>query len=114
MLGLTMKKGDYLLIGNDIKITFQSACGGVASIGVSAPKSVKITRSTLYEKIIDEKVARGDKKAVEISQTLTAERYEREQDILRKERLSQQIRERKAQKKAKQAEAEAAQLEAAQ
>jgi len=50
---------------------------------------------------VDEKAARGDKKAIEISQTITADRYEREREIERKERLSQRIRERKAEQKAK-------------
>jgi len=98
-----MRKGEYLLIGDDIKITFQGNNGGSAvSIGVSAPKSVKVTRSALYEKIIDEKAAAGDKNALEINQTLAADRYDRERDIIRKERLSRQILERKKRRKEKQ------------
>ena len=103
MLSLTMKSGEYLLIGKDIKITFQS--GSAVSIGVSAPKSVKVTRSALYEKIVEEKAAAGDLKAIETSQGFAADRYEREREIERKGRISQEIRERKAKQKAKQAEA---------
>ena len=102
MLSLTMRSGEYLLIGNDIKITFQGANGGNSvSIGVEAPKSIKVTRSALYEKIIDEKVSMGDKKAIEISQALSANKFEREQDILRKKQLTLQIKEHKARQRAR-------------
>jgi len=96
-----MKTGEYLLIGNDIKITFQNGGSNSVSIGVSAPKSMKVTRSKLYEKIVEEKAAKGDKKALEISQAINAEKFDQEQEIQRKERISQHIKECKTRQKEK-------------
>lgn len=46
MLKLTVKPGDFIMIGQDVKISF---CGGgkaTIPIGIDAPKSVPVIRNT--------------------------------------------------------------------
>lgn len=50
MLKLTMKPGEYLLLGEEIKIIFAGGSANNVHILVDAPKSVNIARSTALEK----------------------------------------------------------------
>ena len=49
MLVLTRKPKQSLMLGDDIKVTILSVEGDRISIGVEAPKSVKIFRTELLE-----------------------------------------------------------------
>lgn len=50
MLNLTLNVGDYIVIGDDIRIHYSRNNGNATyRIGVEAPKSIKITRSKIYE-----------------------------------------------------------------
>jgi len=105
MLSLTMKNGEYLLIGDDIKITFQGGSGKDSLyIGVNAPKSVKVIRSGLFEKIVAEKAAAGDAEAIKANEAIAADKAERERERRRKESISGHVREHLAKKKARQTE----------
>ena len=107
MLSLTMKDGDYFLIGDDIKITFsKSSYRGALSVGIDAPKSMKIVRSGLLEKIAAEKAACGDLEAAKVSERFIKEREQREQEKLRKAATTQYIKDKKARQKEKKAEME--------
>lgn len=50
MLKLTVKAGEYLLIGDDIKLVFAGGSSNNLHILVDAPKSKNIVRSTALEK----------------------------------------------------------------
>lgn len=50
MLKLTVKAGEYLLIGDDIKLVFAGGSSNNLHILVEAPKSKNIVRSTALEK----------------------------------------------------------------
>lgn len=50
MLKLTVKAGEYLLIGDDIKLVFAGGSSNNLHILVDAPKSRNIVRSTALEK----------------------------------------------------------------
>lgn len=50
MLKLTVKAGEYLLIGEDIKLVFAGGSSNNLHILVDAPKSKNIVRSTALEK----------------------------------------------------------------
>ena len=109
MLNLTVREGEYLLIGSDIKITLnKGSYKDSLSMGIDAPKSIKILRGKLYEKMIMDKADGGDKEALEISQGITADRYQRERIQNEKIELSRKIREKKAMQKQKLENAEAA------
>ncbi len=50
MLKLTIKPGEYLLIGNEVKLVFAGGSANNLHILVDAPKSMNIARSSALEK----------------------------------------------------------------
>lgn len=50
MLKLTVKAGEYLLVGDKIKVVFTGGSANNLHILVDAPKSMNIVRSTALEK----------------------------------------------------------------
>ena len=50
MLKLTVKAGEYLLVGDDIKVVFTGGSSNNMHILVDAPKSMNIVRSAALEK----------------------------------------------------------------
>ena len=57
MLALTRKKGEALVINNNIEITVLEIRGDQIKIGISAPKDVPIYRKEVYLQIQQEKEA---------------------------------------------------------
>lgn len=57
MLALTRRKGESLVINNDIEITILEIRGDQVKIGISAPKEVPIYRKEVYLQIEDENKA---------------------------------------------------------
>lgn len=51
MLIITRKKGESLMIGDDIEITVSKIEDGSVKIGIQAPKSINILRKELLEEI---------------------------------------------------------------
>jgi len=51
MLVLTRKSGEGILIGDDIKITVVGMRGNSIRIGIDAPRSQKVHRLEVYERI---------------------------------------------------------------
>ncbi|MCQ2022260.1 carbon storage regulator CsrA [Clostridium butyricum] len=54
MLVITRKKGQSLMIGDDIEITISKIEDGSVKIGIQAPKNITILRKELYEQVKDE------------------------------------------------------------
>lgn len=54
MLIITRKKGESLMIGDDIEITISKIDDGSVKIGIKAPKNVNILRKELYEQVEQE------------------------------------------------------------
>ncbi|WP_297417084.1 carbon storage regulator CsrA [Clostridium sp.] len=54
MLIITRKKGESLIIGEDIEITVNKIEDGSVKIGIKAPKEITILRKELYEQIKEE------------------------------------------------------------
>ncbi len=50
MLKLTVKAGEYLLVGDDIKVVFTGGSSNNLHVLVDAPRSMNIVRSTALEK----------------------------------------------------------------
>ncbi|MEK3883895.1 carbon storage regulator CsrA [Paenibacillus sp. PL2-23] len=48
MLVLSRKKGQSIIIGNDIEITILEAIGDTVKIGIEAPSEVGVLRKELY------------------------------------------------------------------
>ena len=57
MLALTRKKGESLIINNNIEITILEIRGDQIKIGVSAPKEVPVYRKEVYVQIQEENKA---------------------------------------------------------
>ena len=57
MLALTRKKGEALVINNNIEITVLEIRGDQIKIGISAPKDVPIYRNEVYLQIQQENEA---------------------------------------------------------
>ena len=51
MLALSRKKGEALIINNDIEITILEIKGEQVKIGISAPKEVPVYRKEVYIQI---------------------------------------------------------------
>ena len=51
MLIITRKKGESLMIGEDIEIIVNKIEDGSVKIGIKAPKDVTILRKELYEQV---------------------------------------------------------------
>lgn len=54
MLVITRKKGESLLIGDDVEITVVKVDEGCVKLSISAPKNVTILRKELYKEIKEE------------------------------------------------------------
>lgn len=51
MLKLTVRAGEYLLIGDEVKVIYAGGSGNNAHILIDAPKTMKIARSEVLEKL---------------------------------------------------------------
>ena len=54
MLILTRRVGEALMVGDDTKIVVLGVKGSQISLGINAPKDVKVHREEIYEKINEE------------------------------------------------------------
>lgn len=54
MLIITRKKGESLMIGDDIEIVISKIDDGSVKLGIKAPKSVQILRKEIYEEVENE------------------------------------------------------------
>ncbi|KEH89016.1 carbon storage regulator [Clostridium novyi A str. BKT29909] len=61
MLVVKRKKGESILIGDDIEITIVNLDNGSVKVAIDAPKEVTILRKELYKEVEEE-----NKKATEI------------------------------------------------
>lgn len=65
MLIITRKKGESLIIGDDIEITVVKLDDGSVKFGIEAPRDITIFRKEIYEKIKNE-----NKEAMKINMDL--------------------------------------------
>jgi len=56
MLVITRKKGESLLIGNDIEITISKIDDGSVKIAIDAPREITILRKELYTEVKSENI----------------------------------------------------------
>ncbi|GAA0077563.1 carbon storage regulator CsrA [Clostridium sp. CTA-5] len=54
MLIISRKKGESLMIGEDIEITVSKLDDGSVKLGINAPKELTILRKELYEAVQEE------------------------------------------------------------
>ncbi|MCM1184619.1 MAG: carbon storage regulator CsrA [Roseburia sp.] len=51
MLALSRKKGEALIVNNDVEITVLEVKGEQVKLGINAPKDVSIYRKEVYDQI---------------------------------------------------------------
>jgi carbon storage regulator len=79
MLLLNRKKGERLIIGDNIEITVIDVQGESVKLGISAPRSVSVYRKEIYDDIV-----RSNRQAVE-NMAEIGEKIKVLQDIIRKD-----------------------------
>jgi len=57
MLVLTRRSGESIVIGNGIKLTVVNVNAGRVKIGIDAPRSVRIDREEVHDRIVNERAA---------------------------------------------------------
>ncbi|MCL2350355.1 MAG: carbon storage regulator CsrA [Defluviitaleaceae bacterium] len=57
MLALTRKKGETIIIGDDIIVTVLSVAGDSVKIGVNAPRHIPVNRQEIYQQILEQNKA---------------------------------------------------------
>jgi len=78
MLHLTLIKGDYIMIGDNIRVHYDHNDGqATLALGIEAPRDIKILRGAVYEDGIAEMAAAGDKEAMRHLEQLISEKLER-------------------------------------
>ncbi|MEE1250749.1 MAG: carbon storage regulator CsrA [Lachnospiraceae bacterium] len=70
MLALTRKKGESLVINNNVEITVLEVRGEQVKIGISAPKEVPIYRKEVYAQIQNENAAASNVEGLEALKNL--------------------------------------------
>jgi len=54
MLALTRKKGESIIIGENIEVTVLSVQGEVVKLGIAAPRAIPVNRKEIYEQIMEQ------------------------------------------------------------
>ncbi len=72
MLVLTRKKGEGVIIGDDIEIEVVEIKGGTVRLGLTAPKDKKIYRQEVYLKIQEENKKASEWKASSLDSLLAS------------------------------------------
>lgn len=70
MLALTRKKGEALVINNNVEVTILEIRGDQVKIGISAPKDVSIYRKEVYLQIQKENEASINANSFEVLKNL--------------------------------------------
>ena len=83
MLILTVQEGDYIMIDDDIRIEFSPGIGGNSvRLGIDAPRTRKVARGKVYEKMMLENpdITQEQRTAIE-EQQVKARLAERNRNI---------------------------------
>jgi carbon storage regulator len=70
MLALTRKKGESLVINNNIEITIMEVRGDQVKVGIAAPKEIPIYRKEVYLQIQQENEASMNADSLEALKSL--------------------------------------------
>ncbi len=65
MLALSRKKGEALIINNDVEITVLEVKGEQVKLGINAPKDVAVYRKEVYDQIQEANKAASNVAGVE-------------------------------------------------
>jgi carbon storage regulator len=54
MLALTRKKGESIIIGDNIEVVILSVQGDLVKVGIEAPRSVPVNRKEIFVQILEQ------------------------------------------------------------
>lgn len=95
MLYVTLREGDYVRIGDDIRIHYADRDGrDVFALGIEAPKDVTVLRGKLYEETIRQQAEAGCEDSKRLYQKLRKE-YEERRDKAATRRAKRDAQERR-------------------
>ena len=78
MLRISLREGDYVMIGGNIRVSYDSMNGkDHLVLGIEAPKDIDILRGKLYEEEIEKMAAEGNEQAKVLAEKLKKEYKER-------------------------------------
>jgi len=90
MLLISLSEGDYVMIGGNIKVSYDHIKGKNSLVlGIEAPKDVDILRGEFYEKELEKMIAEGNEEAGNI-----LARLKKEHEARRKKSAIRQKRQR--------------------
>jgi len=69
MLVLTRRKGQSIMIGEDIEISIEEVSGDAVRIGIRAPREISVHRREIYEAIREENIS-ATRSAAEMARSL--------------------------------------------
>lgn len=64
MLALTRKKGESIIIGDDIEVIVLGTQGDQVKIGIVAPKQISVHRKEIYDQIQSENIEAAKNKKI--------------------------------------------------
>lgn len=70
MLALTRRKGEALVINNNIELTILDIKGDQVKVGISAPREIPVYRKEVYLQIQEENKAVINAEGLEVLKTL--------------------------------------------
>lgn len=68
MLALTRRKGESIIIGDNIEIVILGVQGEQVKVGINAPRAIPVHRKEIYEQIQQENIAASKTKADQLNQ----------------------------------------------
>ena len=78
MLLISLREGDYVMIGDDIRVSYDQLKGrDHLVLAIDAPRDVSIQRGKIYEENIKKMAEEGDSSAAELSGKLKKEYTDR-------------------------------------
>ena len=96
MLALTRKKGESIIIGDNIEVVILSVQGDLVKVGIEAPRSVPVNRKEIFIQILEQN-RRAAERPVSISDIsnlfkIMQEKERQEKLEQEKERLEQEAK----------------------
>ena len=94
MLLISLREGDYVMIGENVRVSYDHLKGrDHLVLAIEAPKDVNIARGKVYEQAIAEKAQEGCGEALELSRALKKEYADRARKAgIRRSRREEQER----------------------
>ena len=87
MLVINLNEGDYIMVGDNVRINYDHIQGSQVVLAIDAPREVAIMRGKFYEENLRKLAENGDKSAKRLYDKLQLEFEEkRQQSFIRRNR----------------------------